>query len=92
MITNAAVNDDRFNHTNYDFTERKFDSDKCSSFDETNGAARTRVFNGNTTFRKLEQQNDLSSEIKCGKLPEHATGQREEEESKYGPGNILEVK
>ena len=54
MSTNAAVNDDRFNHTNYDFSKRKFDSDKCSSFDETNSAARTRVFNRNATFRKLE--------------------------------------
>ena len=62
--TNGAGNDDRFHRTTI-YTKTRLDLDQCSSIDETNSAARTRAYNRNTKFRKLEQQNDLSPELRA---------------------------
>ncbi len=59
VSTNGAENGERFHQTTIS-TKTRFTLDKCSSFDETNVAARTRVFYRKTKYRKLEQQNDLS--------------------------------
>ena len=79
--TSGAENNDRFHRTSI-YTKTRLDLDQCSSFDETNSAARTRAYNRNTKFRNLEQQNDLSPELKCSKLEDPIAGQREEKKVK----------
>ncbi|KAL9958213.1 hypothetical protein ACROYT_G035194 [Oculina patagonica] len=80
--TNGAENGDRFHQTTIS-TKTRFDLDKCSSFDKTK-TARTRVYYRKTKYRKLEQQNDLSPEIKRGKHRDNVSGEREENAWKSG--------
>ena len=75
--TSGAENNDRFHRTTI-YTKTRLALDQCSSFDESNSAARTRAYNRNTKFRKLEQQNDLSPELKCSKPEDPIAGQTEE--------------
>ncbi|KAJ7327819.1 hypothetical protein OS493_026098 [Desmophyllum pertusum] len=58
------------------------DLDKCCSDDDTNAAARTRVYHRKTKSRKLEQQNDLSPEIKFSKHEDPIAGQKEKNSKK----------
>ncbi|KAJ7327830.1 hypothetical protein OS493_026109 [Desmophyllum pertusum] len=58
------------------------DLDKCCSDDDTNAAARTRVYHRKTKSRKQEQQNDLSPEIKCSKHEDPIAGQKEKKSNK----------
>lgn len=73
---NGAGNDEKFHHATIS-TKTRLDLDQYSSCDETNAAARTRVYYRKTKYRKLEPQNDLFQEIKCRKVEDSIARQTE---------------
>lgn len=73
---NGAGNDDKFHHATIS-TKTRLDLDKYSSCDETNAAARARVYYRKTKCIEIEQ-NDLSPKIKCRKVEDSITRQIEQ--------------